>query len=83
MPHLRVRGSEKEIMDKLNASAQLREAEKKTLARDLYHVRLAGYLLVFASPHAQTASVANSIVSATEAVALGAFYDRYFVRTCK
>lgn len=70
-------------MDQLASSTHLAEAVKRELAKALYHIRLAGYLLVFNLSDAQTASVTTSIVSVDDIVALGAFYDRHFVRTCK
>ena len=68
-------------MNKLNSGAQL--ATEKGLERDLYHVRLAGYLLVFNSSNAHIAEVTESIVSADSVVKLGALYDLNFVRRCK
>lgn len=77
------RAAETRITNELESSAQLTQIAKEKLRKDLYHVRLAGYLLVFSLSDTQTAAVTTSIVSAENVVALGAFYDQYFVRTCK
>lgn len=75
--------SEFQVTNKLDPSAQLTEATRKKLEKELYHIRLAGYLLVFSLTDTHTAEVTRSIVSGRQIVELGAFYDQHFVRTCK
>lgn len=75
--------AEFEVTNKLDPSAQLTEATRKTLQKELYHVRLAGYLLVYNLADTHIAELTGSILSGRQIVELGAFYDQHFVRTCK
>ncbi|TFY55124.1 hypothetical protein EVG20_g9437 [Dentipellis fragilis] len=70
--------AEKQVTQKLNA--QLTEDAKKLFLRDLYHIRLAGYSLVYGVSDAHIAAVTKSILSEADISSLGAFYDQYFIR---
>lgn len=60
--------------------------ERAVVNRKLINIRILGHLLTFAPSDRGKAHVASGIVACSsqeELFALGLFYDKHFIRTCK
>lgn len=77
---------ERVLLDKLQRTDILIVRDRMRLEMDLMHLRIMGYLLHYAPSEQAIATLARDIVSCDpreDIIALGEFYDNYFLRSCE